>query len=101
MDQKEITIYGRLGKNPNLRTTKNKRPFCTFTLAEQLENEESPRWHNIVMWERDAEHWSTVLKKGSAVFVRGRVMDKEYKNNLGELKKYKEIQADAIGFVNL
>ena len=61
-NQLTITIYGRLGKNPELRQTKKSKPFCTFILAEQIEGQEEARWHNIVMWEQDSEHWSKVLK---------------------------------------
>lgn len=93
--QREITIYGRLGKNPELRRTKNEKPFCTFTLAEPIDGEETPRWHNVVMWEKEAEHWSEVLKKGASVMVRGLVIERVFKN-----RKYIEVNADAIGFTN-
>jgi single stranded DNA-binding protein len=99
-NQREITIYGRLGKKPELRLTKKEKPFCCFTLAEQVDGEEAPRWHNVVMWEKEAEHWSNVLNKGTTVFVRGRIVDRECKNDMGELKQYKEINADAIGFTS-
>lgn len=98
MDQKEITLYGCLGKNPELRRTKKDKPFCTFKLAEQVDGEEDPRWHNIVIWEKDSEHWAKVLEKGSAVFVRGRMKERSFTNEKGEAKIYKEINADAVGF---
>ncbi len=98
MNDKEITLYGRLGKNPELRHTKKERPFCTFTLAEQVDGEEKPRWHNIVMWEKESEHWAKVLEKGTAVFVRGRIKERSFTNENGEVKIYKEINADAVGF---
>ncbi|MAZ48953.1 MAG: hypothetical protein CME65_10335 [Halobacteriovoraceae bacterium] len=99
MNQQEIIIYGRLGKNPVLRQTKKKKPFCTFTLAEQIQGEEKPRWHNIVMWEKESEHWAKTLRKGSAIFVRGRVSEKEFQKDTGELKQYREINADSIGII--
>lgn len=99
-DQREITIYGRLGKNPELRQTKKDKPFCTFTLAEPVNDSDVPRWHNVVMWEKESEHWAEVLKKGMSVFVRGRIADREFKNEKGEIKKYKEVNADSIGFVS-
>lgn len=95
-----ITIYGRLGKDPELRQTKNNKPFCIFTLAEQIEGEEKPRWHNIAMWEKDSEHWAKVLKKGTQVFVQGRIFEKEFRSKEGEIKKYKELNAEAIGIVS-
>lgn len=99
-DQREVTIYGRLGKKPELRQTKKDKPFCIFTLAESITNSEEPRWHNVVMWEKESEHWASVLEKGMPVFVRGRILDREFKNKNGEIKKYKEVNADAIGLVS-
>ena len=94
MNHKEITIYGRLGKKPELRQTKKDKPFCTFTLVEEVPREEKPRWHNVVMWEKESEHWARVLKKGTSIFVRGRIQEKSFND-----KSYLEINADAIGFV--
>ena len=101
MNQHERTIYGRVGKNPILRQTKKNKPFCTFTLAEEIHGEDKPRWHNIVMWDKEAEHWANVLKKGMAVFVQGRTSRREFMSKNGELKNYTEINADAIGFLSL
>ena len=96
MNQQERTIYGRLGKNPELRMTKKDKPFCTFTLAEEITGSEGPRWHNVVMWEKDSEHWAKTLKKGAEVFVHGRIKEKVFND-----KAYSEINADAIGQTRL
>ena len=96
-----ITIYGRLCKNPQLRQTKKNKPFCIFTLAEQVHGQDNPRWHNVVMWEKDSEHWARVLIKGANVFVQGHIVSRDFTNKQGELKNYTEINADAIGFTDL
>jgi len=93
MNLQERTIYGRLGKKPELRFTKNDKPYCTFTLAEELHGEDKPRWHNVVMWEKDSEHWSKTLQKGVEIFVHGRIQEKIFND-----KPYSEINADTIGF---
>ena len=98
MKNKRITLYGRLGKNPELRRTKKDKTFCTFTLCERLDGEETSRWHNIVMWEKESQHWGEVLKKGTAVFVQGHIKERSFTNKNGETQIYKEINADAIGF---
>lgn len=94
-EKSAITIYGRLGKNPELRQTKNNKPFCIFSLAEQVEGQDKPRWHNVVMWEKDSEHWAKVLMKGSSVMVRGQMNERVYNN-----RQYLEINAEAIGLSN-
>ena len=99
-NQPTITIYGRLGKNPELRQTKKCKPFCTFTLAEKIEGKEEPHWHNIVMWEKDSEHWAKVLKKGANIFVRGHISDREFKTNSGKIRLFSNVNAEDIGFIN-
>jgi len=96
MKQQERTIYGRLGKNPELRMTKKEKPYCTFTFAEESPDEGEPRWHNVVMWEKESEHWAKTLKKGTQIFVHGRIQEKNFND-----KQYSEINAEAIGLVGL
>jgi len=97
----EITIYGRLGKNPELRLSKKSEAFCTFSVAEPIDGQDQPRWHNVVIWGKQAEHWAEVLKKGASVFVRGQKREREFTNSKGEQKLYQEVKADAVGFTNL
>ena len=97
----QITIYGRLGQNPELRYTKKQEVICTFSVAENIEGQEKPNWHKIVIWGKEAEHWAANLKKGVSVFVRGRKNEREFTNSEGVKKQYQEVKADAIGFTNL
>lgn len=100
MNHQERTIYGRLGKKPILRQTKNHKPFCTFTLVEEVHGNEKPRWYNIVMWEKESEHWASVLNKGMSIFVHGRISEKDFKTESGELKRYSEVNADSVGIIH-
>lgn len=97
----EITIYGRLGRDPELRYTKKNVAFCTFSVAQKVEGQEAPNWHKIVLWGKEAEHWATNLKKGASVFVRGRNNEREFTNSMGIKKSYLEVKASAIGFTEL
>lgn len=91
-------IFGRPGKNPELKYTKEKEPVCFFSIAEQLEGQDKPHWHNVVVWGKQAEFCSVQLKKGSLIFVRGRKREWNFKNAQGEKKQLQELKADAIGF---
>jgi len=97
MNDQNIKIYGRLGKNPELRRSKNNKSFCTFSIAEEVPGEKTPRWHNIVIWEKDSEHWAKTLKKGTGVFVQGRMKVREFRTQNGEIKIYREINAQELG----
>ena len=92
-----ILICGRLGKNPELKYTKNQEAVCVFTVAENIDQQDKPNWHRVIVWGRQAESCSVHLKKGSSVFVQGRNFEKEFTNNEGIKKKYIELKAESIG----
>lgn len=93
-------IFGRLGKNPELRYTRKQEPVCYFTLAEKT-NEEKTIWHKVIVWGKQAEHCSVFLKKGLPVFVRGQINRNEYEASTGEKKINTEFKADHVGFISL
>jgi single-strand DNA-binding protein len=93
-----VIIMGHLGKNPEITKTKNNKTLCTFTVAEKIENQDKPFWHNVVVWDEEAENCNKYLVKGSKVFVQGRVNESEYIDKSGEKKKIFEINAQNIGF---
>ena len=96
---KELFL-GRLGKNPELKYTKNSKAICKFSVAIE-KNKQDVDWENVVVWEKQAEDCNLFLKKGAKVFVQGERQIKEYRNQEGDLKKYEEINAIHVGFLNL
>lgn len=97
-EQNKTLIYGRLGKNPELKYSLKQEPICFLAIAEQLDGEEKTKWHNVVVWGKQAEQCSVYLKKGIPVFVRGRNQVRDYTNKDGEKKIYTEFKADSVGF---
>ncbi len=97
-DQKQIIIYGHLEKEPELKYTRNQNAICRFAVAEKIDGEEKPIWHKVIVWGEEAECCQVLLKKGGNVFVQGRVVEKEFRNEKGELKKYKEVTAYKVGY---
>src|SRR5690606_28384085 len=98
MNTERQLIFGRLGKNPELKYTRQQEPICRFTVAENSKDKETTEWHNIVVWGKQAEHCNMYLKKGSPVFVQGQKISKEYTNKLNEQKHFIEFKADFVGF---
>ncbi|HXH74380.1 MAG TPA: single-stranded DNA-binding protein [Bacteriovoracaceae bacterium] len=92
-------IFGRLGKNPELRYTSKQEPVCYFSVAETISDQERPYWHNVVVWGKQAEQASLFLKKGGQVFVRGQNLEREYRTTAGETKKCLDFRADDLGFL--
>ena len=96
-NQEHITIFGRLGKKPELTYTKKLEAVCQFTLAEKVIGSDVPKWHRVVLWGKLAEHCSVILRKGVPVFVHGRIKEREFKNFEGETRRYRELNGDNLG----
>lgn len=95
-----IIIFGRLGRNPELKYTQKQEPVCHLAVAEQIEGLERPEWHKVVVWGKQAEQCNLYLHKGASVFVRGRKLLREFTTKEGTKKEYQEIKAEIIGFPN-
>ena len=70
-----ILLIVNLGKDPEIKTTPSGKKVANFSLAttRTIKGEKSTSWHNIVAWEKTAEIVEKWLKKGSKVFVEGRI----------------------------
>lgn len=96
-------LIGNLGKDPELRYTPAGQAVASFSMAtgERWKNkdgqmQERTEWHNIVAWGKQAEICKEYLKKGSPIYVEGRIQTRSYDDREGN-KKYKtEIVAQRI-----
>ena len=95
------TFMGRLGRNPELRYTKNSEPVCSMSVAINKGADKPADWRKVVVWGRQAEVCSVQLKKGSEVFVHGQNQKKSFETKEGETKTYEEVLARLVGFTNL
>tara|TARA_Y100000031_G_C8013906_1_gene289375 strand:+ start:290 stop:601 length:312 start_codon:yes stop_codon:yes gene_type:complete len=95
----KVTLFGRLGTDPELKYTKNSKAICKFSVAVSI-NKNEVDWKNVVVWEKQAEDCQLFLKKGSQVFVRGRMKESSYEKD-GRPTKYIEVVADTVGYTNL
>ena len=70
-----VILIGNLGKDPEIKTTPSGKKVANFSLAttRTVKGEKSTSWHNLVAWEKTAEIVEKWLKKGSKVFVEGRI----------------------------
>lgn len=93
-----ILLAGRLGKNPELKYTREQTPVCYLALAESTQDLDKPKWHKVVVWGKEAELCNLYLKKGSFVFVQGQNKQITFVNKDGKNKSYFEIKAEKLGF---
>jgi single-strand DNA-binding protein len=99
----KVTLIGNLGKDPELRYTSGGVAVATFSLAtneswkDQDGNmQERTQWHNIVAWRKLAEIASEYLKKGSKVYIEGKLQYRSYDDKNGVKRNVTEIVMDEM-----
>jgi single-strand DNA-binding protein len=96
-----VVLYGRLGKDPEVRTTNTSKIVCKFPLAVDRyagEGKKEADFFNIVVWGNVAEACGNNLEKGQAVAVSGRLQTRSYTTNSGEKRYVTEVVAQAVDF---
>ena len=101
MDLNKATIIGRLTADPESRTTPTGQTVVSFSIATNLvwkdsngEKQEKTEFHNIVAWRKLAEIITQYLRKGSRIYLEGRLQTRSWEDQNG-VKKYRtEIIAD-------
>ncbi len=87
MSVNKVILIGRLGKDPEIRKINTTTTVCNFPLAtnESYKNQdgtytEQTEWHNIVMWRGVAERAERILKKGSTIYVEGKLRTRSWED---------------------
>lgn len=87
-------LLGNLGKDPEIRRLDDGRAVANFSIAtsESYKNKAGERvtnteWHNVVLWSPLAEIAENYLKKGSQVYIEGKISNRSYEDKDG-VKKY-------------
>lgn len=94
-------LIGRLGKDPELRTSQSGKQFCSFTVATDngYGEKKTTDWHNVVCFDKCAEACGKYLKKGSPVYVEGRISYDKYTDKNGVEKISTRIVASTVDFL--
>lgn len=94
-----LTLVGRLTKDPDLKYTSNGTAVATFTLAvnRNFTNQSGEReadFINCVIWRKPAETLANYAKKGVLIGVTGRIQTRSYDNQQGQKVYVTEVIAD-------
>lgn len=100
----KVTLIGNLGKDPELSYTPSGVAVAKFSVAtgerwkDQEGNvQEKTEWHNIVAWKKLAEICGQYLKKGSKVYLEGKLQTRSWDDKTTGVKKYMtEVIADDL-----
>lgn len=98
MSVNKAILVGRLGKDPETRYMTNGEAVTNATLAtsenykdKSGEKQERTEWHNLVFYRRLAEIAGEYLKKGSQVYIEGRIQNRKYQDKEGKDRYISEI----------
>jgi len=100
----KVILIGNLGKDPEVRYTPDNSAITNITLATSYswkdrqsgDKKEETEWHRVAFFGRLAEVAGEYLKKGSPVYVEGRLRTRKWQDKEGKDRYTTEIVADAM-----
>jgi len=105
MNLNKAFLIGRLTADPQLRATTTGQSVGSFSIATNRNwtdkngvKQEDTQFHNIVVWGKQAELVNQFLKKGSEVFIDGRIQTRTWQDQQGQNRKSTEIVAERVQF---
>ena len=94
----KVHLIGRLGRDPECRYLPNGDAVCNFSIAtseswkdQSWQKKERTEWHNITMYRKLAEIAAQYLKKGSLVYLEGKIQSRKYTDKQGAERTAYEI----------
>ena len=97
----KVILVGNLGKDPEVRYLDSGVAVANITVAttENYKNKEGERvsqteWHDVVLWRGLAEVAEKYLKKGSSVYIEGKIRTRKWEDKEGNNRYRTEIMAD-------
>ena len=101
MSLNKVQLIGFVAKDPEVRTAQDKK-VASFTMAtterykdRNGEVKENTEWHNIVCW-RQAEFVERYIKKGSQLYVEGKLRTRSWEDQNGAKRYVTEILVDGL-----
>lgn len=97
----KVILVGNLGKDPEVKYLDSGVAVANFSLAttENYKNKEGERvsqteWHNVVLWRGLAEVAEKFLKKGSNIYIEGKIKTRKWEDKDGNTRYSTEILGD-------
>jgi single-strand DNA-binding protein len=104
MSVNKVILIGNLGRDPEVRYASSGTAVCNFTMAtsrtfkdKQGERKDETEWHRVVAFGRTAEVCGEYLKKGSQVYIEGRLQTRKWQDKETGTDRYTtEILVDTM-----
>ena len=109
MSLNKVMLIGNVGRDPEVRYLEGNNPgaqgrkVATFTLATSErfrdrsgDTRENTEWHNIVAWGQPADVCERFVRKGTQLYIEGRLRTRKYTDRNGQEKYTTEINVDTL-----
>jgi single-strand DNA-binding protein len=100
----KVILIGRLGKDPEERTTSGGTRVSNFSLATDTyhngNGEKTTEWHRIVVFGKVAEQCNQYLKKGRLVCIEGSLQTRSWEKAPGEKHYFTDVVAHRVAFLD-
>lgn len=98
-----VILIGNLGRDPEMRYTQNGKAIASFSMAtvekwktDSGEAKEKTEWHKIIAWGKLGEICGEYLKKGSQIYVEGKLQTRSWEDKEGIKRYTTEINAEKM-----
>ena len=104
----KVLIIGNLGNDPEIKYTQSGSPVANLSIATSErwkdknsgEQKEQVEWHRVVLFSRLAEIAEQYLKKGSKVFIEGKLQTRDWEDSEGKKRYTTEIIAREMSMLD-
>lgn len=103
----KVILVGHLGKDPEVQSFEGGNKLAKFSLAttevykDRSGNKtEKTEWHNVSVWGKQADTAGTFLKKGSLIYLEGRIRSREYADKEGVQRRAYDIICDRFSMLD-
>ncbi len=103
----KVVLMGYLATDPEYKIIPSGATLTKFKLATNRdwsssdgEKHEATDFHKVVTWNKLADICRDYLKKGSSIYLEGRIMNRNYKTQEGDSRQLTEIVADEVNFIS-
>lgn len=100
----KVILLGNVGKDPEVRSTSGGNAVCNFTMAtteswkKDGETKEKTEWHNLVAFGKSAEIIGQYVRKGSGLFIEGKLQTRKWQDKEGRDRYTTEIVIEEFRF---
>lgn len=96
MSVNKVILIGNVGSDPRMHYPEKDSAFAFFSLAtnELIGNAERTEWHNIVLTGKQAEYAERYIRKGTKLYLEGKLRTRAYNDKMGIQRHITEIYID-------